>query len=144
MIRLVAVLLAVLTSGSAVAQPETRFDVRFPVPDVREDDTRLDKEDIDHFNLYLVNEDGLELISPPIPYDNVSLEVLEEVSVDVDDPEGEIDVCVKTVDKFFREGEECSDVRVWKYVVPPPNPPVSVTVQQSGIKIEINVEVTND
>ena len=145
MIRLVAVLLAVLVSGSSVAQPESRFDVRFPVPDVREDGTRLDKEDIDHFNLYVVNEDGLELILPSIPYDNISEEVDEEIDVNVNDPEGEIDFCVKTVDKFAKEGEICSEVAVGEYIVTAPNPPVLVTVvQQSGIKIEVTVEVKND
>ena len=93
----------------------------------------------------MVNEDGLELILPSIPYDNISEEVDAEIVVSVNDPEGEIDFCVKTVDKFAKEGEECSDVASSEYVVTAPNPPVSVTVvQQSGIKIEINVEVTND
>jgi len=144
MIRIVT-LVALVFASAVIAQPEVELNVKLDPPEIRQGGAKLDPDDIKQFNIYKVDGDVLIPLLPPVLYDGAGVE--GSVMSPVDEAEGIIMVCAKTVDKLLLETSACSEPVEVPYVVPSPAAPGGLTVKQINdinINLNINVNVTGE
>jgi len=129
---------------NAIAENMAGFSGNFPIPTLRQSDgAPLEKSEIKSFVLYVVDDnDVLTEITPRIDYDGTSdLVEFTNVVVAMATPEGDVDFCVKTVDKNDRIASTCSTVKTTAFVVNPPEPPDNLNVWQS-LSVNLDVSIT--
>ena len=108
------------------------------IPDVREDGSPMAGTEIKAFRVFKVGTSGLEALTPDIVY-NQEVEAKGSVFMSSDVAQGEVDLCVMTIDAFDQISTVCSDVIPVPFKVSPPGAPGNSDFTQS---VTFNITVT--
>jgi len=107
------------------------------IPVSREDGSPMASTEIKAFRVFKVGDLGLEALTPDIVY-NQEVEAKGDVFMSTDAAEGEVDLCVMTIDTFDRLSTVCSEVVSAPFAVAPPSAPGGITFTQS-VTFNINI-----
>ncbi len=128
-----------LVASTASASSIVGFEATITgIPEMREDGAALTKDEIKAFRVFVVEDSGLEALTPDIMYDNESDVAVGTVYVTSDEVSGVVDVCAMTIDTFDQISTICSDVVSAEFSIQPPEAPGTVTITQS-MSISVNI-----